>query len=65
MKISKFFLSLLLSLAAVSIIASVTEAEYFIDTDPGYGLGLEIALASNDSVSILETIDITWIIIIK
>ncbi|MBL0061606.1 MAG: hypothetical protein IPP40_09030 [bacterium] len=48
-------LSLMLGLAMVvsgALAVTITQAEYFVDTDPGQGLGTAIAITSGETVSI-------------
>ncbi len=37
----------------------ITKLEYYIDIDPGYGLGIQISISPDSTVNIFETIDLS------
>ena len=39
----------------------IVQIEYFIDNDPGYGLGTQIPITANDSIDILTNINLTGV----
>ncbi len=51
MKLLSVLLGVML-LVSASFAVTITQAEYFVDTDPGQGLGTAISITSDESVSI-------------